>query len=78
MSSPCFGQALEQELAPVEEKLARLNAISKQVIEAHPQDSNNVQSQLTDISAMWQRSKQKASNMKYQLEEAYYATVFRE
>ena len=76
MSSPCFGQALERELAPVEEKLARLNVMAKQVIEAHPQDSSNVQSQLTDISAMWQRLKQKAANRKHQLEEAYMLQSF--
>jgi len=60
----------------VEEKLARLNVMTQQVIETHPQDSSNVQSQLTDISAMWQRLKQKAVNRKYQLEEAYMLQSF--
>ncbi|XP_065894234.1 spectrin beta chain, non-erythrocytic 1-like isoform X3 [Dysidea avara] len=69
-------QALERELAPVEEKLARLNVMAQQVIEAHPQDSSNVQSQLTDISATWQQLKQKAANRRYQLEEAYMLQSF--
>ena len=67
---------MERELAPVEEKLSRLNVMAQQVIEAHPQDSSNVQPQLTDISAMWQRLKQKAANRKYQLEEAYMLQSF--
>ena len=42
----------------------------------HPQDSSNVQYQLTDMSAMWQRLKQKAANKKYQLEKAYVLQCF--
>ena len=45
-------QALERELAPVEEKLSRLNKMAHQVTEAYPQNSSNVQSQLANISAM--------------------------
>ena len=69
-------QALERELAPVEEKLTRLNKMAQQVTEAYPQNSSNVQSQLANISAMWKRLKEKAANRKYQLEEAYMLQSF--
>ena len=51
-------QALEKELAPVEEKLSQLNKMAHQVAEAYPQNSSNVQSQLANISAMWKRLKE--------------------
>ena len=69
-------QALERELAPVEEKLSQLNKMAHQVTEAYPQNSNNVQSQLANISAMWKRLKEKVDNQKYQMEEAYMLHSF--
>lgn len=50
-------QALERELAPVEERLSNLREIARKVVLDNPQDSRPVQAQQSAIIALWEKLK---------------------
>lgn len=50
-------QALERELAPVEERLGNLREIARKVVLDNPQESRHVQAQQSCIIALWEKLK---------------------
>ena len=50
-------QALERELAPVEERLSRLNTMVRKVVTANPKETRQVQARQAEITALWDKLK---------------------
>jgi spectrin beta len=64
-------QALERELAPVEERLAKLKEKSQQVTAMCPTKAQAIQRRQAEVSAMWDRLKTKAKSRKATLDSAF-------
>ena len=54
---PLMHQALERELAPVEERLSRLNTMVRKVVTANPKETRQVQARQAEITALWDKLK---------------------
>lgn len=54
---PLMHQALERELAPVEERLSRLNAMVRKVVTANPKETRQVQARQVEITTLWDKLK---------------------
>lgn len=50
-------QALERELAPVEEKIAKLGEMASKVAQATPKHTRQLQAKHSDIGSMWEKLK---------------------
>ena len=61
VSSPCVPiiQALERELAPVEERLHTLTGTARQVASANPSEAKAVRERQSEITALWENLKVK-------------------
>ncbi len=71
-----FLQALERELAPVEERLSKLDAMAQKVVAGNPQESRQVQGKEAEITDLWKKLKTKAANRKAQLDNAFLLQTF--
>ena len=50
-------QALERELAPVEERLSKLGKMTRKVAASNPQEGRQVQARNAEISELWDKLK---------------------
>lgn len=69
-------QHLERELAPVEEKVKRVNLLASTVKSAYPHEKNNVVDRENEIKDLWQQVKDKATNRRARLEDAVGLQIF--
>lgn len=69
-------QQIERELAPVEEKVNRVNLLAHSVKTAYPHERNNVASRQQEIKDLWQKVKDKAMERRARLEDAVGQQIF--
>lgn len=69
-------QALERELAPVEEKVNRVNLLAESVKSAYPQERQRVDARQQDVLLLWDKVKNHAKNKRSRLEDAVGMQVF--
>lgn len=69
-------QNLERELAPVEEKVNRVNLLASTVQSAHPHEKQNVQQRQKQIKDLWQKVKDSATDRRQRLEDAVGQQIF--
>ena len=50
-------QALERELAPVEERLSKLGRMTRKVTASNPQEGRQVQARHSEITGLWDKLK---------------------
>ena len=50
-------QALERELAPVEERLSKLGQMTRKVMTSNPQEGKQVQARHSEIAELWDKLK---------------------
>ena len=50
-------QALERELAPVEERLSKLGKMTRKVTASNPQEGRQVQARHSEITGLWDKLK---------------------
>lgn len=67
---------LERELAPVEEKVNKVNNLANSVQQAYPNERYNVINKQQEIDKLWQRVKEKAVGRRFRLEEAVGQQIF--
>ena len=53
----CTLQALERELAPVEERLSKLSEMARRVVASNPNEARQVQTQQAEINELWEKLK---------------------
>ncbi|XP_071454610.1 spectrin beta chain, non-erythrocytic 5 isoform X3 [Hetaerina americana] len=69
-------QHLERELAPVQEKVNRVNLLADSVKSAYPDERTNVNSRQKEIQDLWQKVKTKAAERRSRLEDAVGQQIF--
>ena len=52
-----FIQALERELAPVEERLGKLGRMTRKVAASNPREGRQVQDRHSEITGLWDKLK---------------------
>lgn len=67
---------LERELAPVEEKVNRVNLLANEVQSAYPHEKNNVIKRQNEIKDLWQKVKEKATDRRARLEDLVGLQIF--
>ncbi|KAF5273495.1 hypothetical protein FQA39_LY07512 [Lamprigera yunnana] len=67
---------LERELAPLEEKVNRVQLLASSVKNAHPNERDNVTQRENEIKGLWQDVKQKAKERRNRLENAVGHKIF--
>ncbi|KAK6631754.1 hypothetical protein RUM43_013818 [Polyplax serrata] len=69
-------QHLERELAPVEEKVNRVNLLANSVKSSYPNERSNVSTRQNEIKELWDRVINKAKDKRSRLEDAVGQQVF--
>ncbi|XP_055309165.1 spectrin beta chain, non-erythrocytic 1 isoform X4 [Sitodiplosis mosellana] len=69
-------QHLERELAPLEEKITRVNLLGNSVKNSYPNEQSNVTNRQKEIKEMWQRTQDKARERRSRLESAVGQQIF--
>ncbi|XP_031334782.1 spectrin beta chain, non-erythrocytic 1 isoform X2 [Photinus pyralis] len=69
-------QNLERELAPVEEKVNRVQLLANSVKKAHPNERDNITKREDEIKELWQKVKGKAKERRNRLEDAVGHKIF--
>ncbi|XP_044739331.1 spectrin beta chain, non-erythrocytic 1 isoform X2 [Chrysoperla carnea] len=69
-------QNLERELAPVEEKVNRVNLLANTVKSSYPHERSNVNARQKQILDLWEQVKQKAIERRSRLENAVGQQIF--
>lgn len=69
-------QHLERELAPLEEKITRVNLLGNSVKNSYPNEQANVTSRQKEIREMWKRTQDKAKDRRSRLESAVGQQIF--
>lgn len=69
-------QNLERELAPLEEKISRVNLLGNSVKNSYPHEKVNVTSRQNEIKEMWKRTQGKAKERRSRLENAVGQQIF--
>ncbi|XP_049846907.1 spectrin beta chain, non-erythrocytic 1 isoform X2 [Schistocerca gregaria] len=69
-------QQLERELAPVEEKVKRVNLLAASVQASYPNERSNVNERQREIQDLWQKVKAKAAERRSRLEDAVGLQIF--
>lgn len=69
-------QNLERELAPLEEKVTRVNLLGNSVKNSYPNEQANVTSRQKEIREMWKRTQGKAKERRSRLENAVGQQIF--
>ncbi|XP_065202026.1 spectrin beta chain, non-erythrocytic 1 isoform X3 [Planococcus citri] len=69
-------QNLERELAPVEEKVNRVNLLANSVKSSYPNEKGNVNARLKEIQDLWDKVKTKAVERRSRLENAVGHQIF--
>lgn len=67
---------LERELAPVEEKVNKVNNLAISVQQAYPTEKQNIAHKRHEIENLWQEVKQKALDRRVRLESAVGQQIF--
>ena len=69
-------QHLERELAPVEEKVNRVNLLANSVKSSYPNEKTNVNLRQKDVQDLWGKVKAKALERRSRLEDAVGHQIF--
>lgn len=69
-------QHLERELAPLEEKITRVNLLGNSVKTSYPNEQSNVTNRQKEIKKMWQKTQDKARERRSRLESAVGQQIF--
>lgn len=69
-------QHLERELAPLEEKIIRVNLLGNSVKNSYPNEQSNVTNRQKEIKEMWQKTQDKARERRSRLESAVGQQIF--
>lgn len=69
-------QHLERELAPLEEKITRVNLLGNSVKNSYPNEKSNVTNRQKEIKEMWKRTQDKARDRRSRLESAVGQQIF--
>lgn len=69
-------QHLERELAPLEEKVSRVNLLGNSVKTSYPNERTNVAGRQKEIQEMWKRTQNKAVERRSRLENAVGQQIF--
>lgn len=69
-------QNLERELAPLEEKVNRVNLLGNSVKNSYPSEQSNVTGRQKEIKEMWKRTQDKARERRSRLENAVGQQIF--
>ncbi|KAG8238738.1 hypothetical protein J437_LFUL018158, partial [Ladona fulva] len=69
-------QHLERELAPVQEKVNRVNLLADSVKSAYPDERANVNNRQKEIQELWQKVMTKAAERRARLEDAVGQQIF--
>lgn len=69
-------QHLERELAPLEEKVTRVDLLGNSVKNSYPSEQSNVTSRQKEIKEMWKRTQDKARERRSRLENAVGQQIF--
>ncbi|KAK7865818.1 hypothetical protein R5R35_001276 [Gryllus longicercus] len=69
-------QQLERELAPVEEKVNRVNLLANSVKASYPNERTNVNGRQREIQDLWEKVKAKAVERRSRLEDAVGQQIF--
>lgn len=69
-------QNLERELAPLEEKITRVNLLGNSVKSSYPNEKINVTNRQIEIKEMWKRTQDKASDRRTRLQSAVGQQIF--
>nr|XP_040222398.2 spectrin beta chain, non-erythrocytic 1 isoform X3 [Anopheles coluzzii]XP_049461127.1 spectrin beta chain, non-erythrocytic 1 isoform X3 [Anopheles coluzzii] len=67
---------LERELAPVKEKVSRVNLLGNTVKNSYPSERDNVSEKQRDIQNLWQKVQEKAKERRSRLENAVGQQIF--
>ncbi|KAJ8962237.1 hypothetical protein NQ318_018209 [Aromia moschata] len=67
---------LERELAPVEEKVNKVNLLANSVQSSYPNERQNVAHKKKEIDELWQKVKDKATERRARLEDAVGQQIF--
>lgn len=67
---------LERELAPVEDKVTKVDNLANSVQQAYPNERQNVVSKQKEIAKLWQQVRDKATERRVRLEEAVGQQIF--
>lgn len=67
---------LERELAPVQEKVSRVNLLGNTVKNSYPSERDNVTEKQKDIQALWRKVEEKAKERRSRLENAVGQQIF--
>jgi spectrin beta len=69
-------QNLEREVAPIEEKVGRVNLLANSVKASYPNEKKNVDGRQQEIQGLWEKLKAKAIERRARLEEAVGQQIF--
>lgn len=69
-------QNLERELAPLQEKITRVNLLGNSVKSSYPNEKINVTNRQIEIKEMWKRTQDKASDRRTRLQSAVGQQIF--
>ncbi|XP_063994705.1 spectrin beta chain, non-erythrocytic 5 isoform X3 [Diachasmimorpha longicaudata] len=69
-------QHLERELAPVEEKVRKVNLLANSVKSSYPNEHNNVNARQNQIKELWHKVQTKAKERRSRLEDAVGQQIF--
>ncbi|XP_017763084.1 PREDICTED: spectrin beta chain, non-erythrocytic 5 isoform X2 [Eufriesea mexicana] len=69
-------QHLERELAPVEEKVRKVNLLANSVKSSYPHELNNVNARQNEIKELWNQVQTKAKERRSRLEDAVGQQIF--
>ncbi|XP_066591797.1 spectrin beta chain, non-erythrocytic 5 isoform X2 [Prorops nasuta] len=69
-------QHLERELAPVEEKVRKVNLLANSVKSSYPHELNNVNTRQNEIKDLWNKVQRKAKERRSRLEDAVGQQIF--
>lgn len=67
---------LERELAPVEEKVRKVNLLANSVKSSYPNEHNNVNTRQNEIKELWNKVQTKAEERRSRLEDAVGQQIF--
>ncbi|XP_076029013.1 spectrin beta chain, non-erythrocytic 5 kst isoform X3 [Oratosquilla oratoria] len=67
---------LERELAPIQEKVSRVNLLANSVKASYPHERKTVEKRQAEIQDLWQQLRGKASDRRTRLEEAVGKQIF--
>lgn len=68
--------ALERELAPLAEKVTRVNLLGNSVKKSYPNEQANVTSRQNEIGEMWKQTQEKAKDRRSRIESAVGQQIF--